>query len=160
MKSFFLGLLGNELYVFACSMLPVIELRGSIPLGAALGLHPVLNYMLSVVGNLLPVPFILLFVRRVLAKLATIPRLSGAVSWLESRAQSRRGRVEKYAIIGLALFVAIPLPGTGAWTGALVAAFAGIRFPRALLSIVAGVLVAGVAVSLVAYGVVAVVGWL
>ena len=71
MKSFFLGLLGNELYVFACSMLPVIELRGSIPLGAALGLHPVLNYMLSVVGNLLPVPFILLLINAVIKWMAT-----------------------------------------------------------------------------------------
>lgn len=160
MKRFFLSLLGEKLYVLLCSLLPVIELRGAIPLGAALGLHPVLNYILSVVGNLLPVPFILLFVRRALLWLGSFERFAPAVAWLERRAEAGRGKVEKFAVMGLALFVAIPLPGTGAWTGALVAALAGMRFSKALISIVVGVLAAGVVVSLVSYGVVAVFEWM
>ena len=160
MKRFFLSLLGEELYVLLCAMLPVIELRGASPLGAALGLHPVLNYILSVVGNLLPVPFILLFVRRALLWLGSFERFAPAVAWLERRAEAGRGKVEKFAVMGLAIFVAIPLPGTGAWTGALVAALAGMRFPKALISIVVGVLAAGVVVSLVSYGVVAVFEWM
>ena len=160
MKRFFLSLLGEKLYVLLCAMLPVIELRGAIPLGAALGLHPVLNYILSVVGNLLPVPFILLFVRRALLWLGSFERFAPAVAWLERRAEAGRGKVEKFAVMGLALFVAIPLPGTGAWTGALVAALAGMRFSKALISIVVGVLAAGVVVSLVSYGVVAVFEWM
>jgi uncharacterized membrane protein len=136
-------------------MIPIIELRGAIPLGAALGLHPVVNYLLAVAGNLLPVPFILLFIRKVLDWMERIPCFEKLVRWLRAKAEKGKGKVEKYAVIGLAIFVGVPLPGTGAWTGSLVAALMGMRFSKAMLSAICGVLAAGVLMSLLSYGVVA-----
>ena len=121
------------LYVFFCSMLPIIELRGSIPIGCALGLPWYLNYIVSVVGNFLPVPFILLFIKKIL-------------QWMKN------DKVTKYATFGLLVFVATPLPGTGAWTGALVAALIGMKFKYAMLSVAIGVLIAGFIMSGVSYG--------
>ena len=157
-EQFFLELVGKELCVFLCSMIPIIELRGAIPLGAALDVHPVLNYLLAVAGNLLPVPFILLFIRKILDWMEKIRCFEKIVKWLRTKAEKGRGKVEKYAVIGLAIFVAIPLPGTGAWTGSLVAALMGMRFPKAMISAIVGVLCAGVIMSLVSYGVVAAFG--
>lgn len=157
-EQFFLELVGKELCVLLCSMLPIIELRGAIPLGAALGLHPVLNYLLAIVGNLLPVPFILLFIRKFLDFLGRFHCFEKVVCWLREKAEKGRGKVEKYAVIGLAVFVAVPLPGTGAWTGSLVAALMGMRISKAMISVICGVLIAGVLMSLLSYGVVAAFG--
>lgn len=135
-------------------MLPIIELRGAIPVGAAMGLPLWSNYLVSVVGNFLPVPFILLFIRYILAWMKTTKHLSKIALWLEEKAQKNTVKVMKYASFGLFLFVAIPLPGTGAWTGALVAALLDMRMKYALPSILLGVLAAGVIMSLASYGVV------
>jgi uncharacterized membrane protein len=146
------------LTVLGISMVPLIELRGAIPFGAGCGLRFVPTYLLSVLGNMLPVPIILLLVKIVLdfmKKKSILPRL---VNWLENKAQKGAKRIEKHATVGLFLFVAIPLPGTGAWTGSLVAALMGMRFPKAVISAVVGVLAAGVIMSLLSYGVVAAFG--
>ena len=155
-SDFFLQTLGRRWCVFLCSLLPVIELRGAIPLGAGFGLHPVETYLLAVAGNLLPVPFLLLLLRWILAGMKRIPGLRRIALYLETKAQKNRMKVEKYAFWGLFLFVAIPLPGTGAWTGSLVAALMRMRFPKALLSVIAGVMTAGLIMSLISYGVAAV----
>lgn len=157
-EQFFLELVGPQWCVFLCAMIPIIELRGAIPLGAALDLHPLWNYLLSVTGNLLPVPFILLFIRQILDWMERVPCFEKLVRWLRAKAEKGRGKVEKYAVVGLAVFVAIPLPGTGAWTGSLVAALMGMRFSKAMISVIAGVLAAGVVMSLLSYGVVAAFG--
>ena len=157
-EQFFLELVGKDLCVFLCAMIPIIELRGAIPLGAALDLHPLWNYLLSVTGNLLPVPFILLFIRQILDWMERLPCFEKLVRWLRAKAEKGRGKVEKYAVVGLAVFVAVPLPGTGAWTGSLVAALMGMRFSKAMISVIAGVLAAGVVMSLLSYGVVAAFG--
>ncbi len=157
-EQFFLELVGREWCVFLCSMIPIIELRGAIPLGAALDVPPLLNYVLAVVGNLLPVPFILLFIGKILDGMERIRCFEKMVKWLRAKAEKGRGKVEKYAVIGLAIFVGIPLPGTGAWTGSLVAALMGMRFSKAMISAVCGVLVAGIIMSLLSYGVVAAFG--
>ena len=157
-EQFFLELVGREWCVFLCAMIPIIELRGAIPLGAALNLHPLLNYILAITGNLLPVPFILLFIGKILDWMERIPCFCGVVRWLRDKAEKGRGKVEKYAVIGLAVFVAIPFPGTGAWTGSLVAALMGMRFSKAMISAICGVLTAGIVVSLLSYGVVAAFG--
>ena len=127
-EQFFLETVGRELCVFFCSILPIIELRGAIPLGAGLGLHWLECFILSVVGNLLPIPFILLFMRWILRMMKKVKGLCKIALWLEEKAEKSRGKIEKYAFWGLVLFVAIPLPGTGAWTGSLVAAVTGMRF--------------------------------
>ena len=145
-------MLRHYLYVFICSMAPLIELRGSIIIGAGLDLPWVPTYLVSVIGNMLPVPFILLFIRRILAWMHTTPHLHGIAEWLEKKAHSKSDQVLRFASVGLALFVAIPLPGTGAWTGALIAALLDMRMKYSLPSIFAGVLAAGLIVSGVSYG--------
>lgn len=155
-KNFFLNTVGRHLCVFFCSMIPVIELRGSIPLGAGLGLPFWQNYLLSVLGNMIPVPFILLFIGSVIKwmkKLKHPAFLSKFALWLERKVEKNRAKIEKYSFWGLFLFVAIPLPGTGAWTGSLVAGVIGVKFPKAVLSVLLGVLTAGVIMTLISYGV-------
>ena len=146
-------MLKKALYVFLISMVPIIELRGAIPVGAALQMPWWLTFLVAVVGNLLPVPFILFFVEKVLQFMKAhriFPRL---VNWLEEKAQKGIHKVEKHALLGLMLFVAIPLPGTGAWTGSLVASLFHLDRRFSMISILCGVLVAGVLVTLISYGV-------
>lgn len=154
-EQFFLDTVGREWCVFFCSMLPVIELRGAIPLGAGLGLPMWQTFFISVIGNLVPVPFILLLMNWLLQLMKKVKWLEKLATKLEAKAEKSREKVNRYAFWGLALFVAIPLPGTGAWTGSLVASVTGMRFWRSVLSITVGVLVAGVIMSAAAYGVVA-----
>ena len=142
--------LKNYLWVFFLSMVPVLELRAAIPIGATLGLEWVANYLICVIGNMIPVPIILLFVRHVLEWMKKIPRLDKIALWVENKAQ----KVQKYASLGLLIFVALPLPGTGAWTGALVAAMLDMRMKYAIPSIFCGVLIAGLIMSLASYGLV------
>ncbi len=138
---------------FLVAMVPVVELRGAIPFGVVRGLNLWTAIIASVLGNLVPVPFIILFIRRIFAWMrAHMPKLDGLVTRMEKKAEKNRAAVEKYAFWGLAILVAIPLPGTGAWTGALVAAMMEMRLKRAFPAIVIGVVIAGVIVSIVTYG--------
>ena len=165
---FFSGL-PRELYVFVISMLPIIELRGSIPVGAAIGLPFYINYPLSVLGNLLPVPFILLFIPKFLDFLARFKPFWPMVNWLRRKAEKNKDRVlvdgeesagdEKCVMshrvfLALMIFVAIPLPGTGAWTGALVASLFNLPKRYSLLATTLGVMISGAIMSLASYGVV------
>ncbi|MBQ7301097.1 MAG: small multi-drug export protein [Clostridia bacterium] len=141
------------LYTFFISMLPIIELRGAIPVGAASGLPWYINYLLCCVGNMLPVPVILFFVEYVLNFMKQVKHLDRIAYWVEEKAEKYKGQVTKYATWGLLLFVAVPLPGTGAWTGSLVAAFIKMKKKTAFFSVLGGVLIAGVIVTLISYGV-------
>ena len=141
------------LLTFLVAMVPVVELRGAIPFGVVRGLNLWTAIIASVLGNLVPVPFIILFIRRIFAWMrAHMPKLDGLVTRMEKKAEKNRAAVEKYAFWGLAILVAIPLPGTGAWTGALVAAMMEMRLKRAFPAVVIGVVIAGVIVSVVTYG--------
>ena len=142
----------DVLKVFGMSMLPVFELRGSIVVGAAMDLPWWLNYIGSGGGNLLPVPFILLFIRGILHWMKGVKGLCKIALWLEKKAQKHSVKVMKYATFGLFLFVAIPIPGTGAWTGALVASLFDMRMKYSLFSIACGVLCAGVIMICASYG--------
>ena len=142
----------DYLYVFFCSMVPLIELRGAIPIGAALGLPWIPTFLISIVGNMLPVPFILLFIRKILAWMHTVSHFKKIAEWLEKKAHSKSDQVLRYASCGLALFVGIPLPGTGAWTGALIAALLDMRMKYSLPSIFAGVMLAAFIMSGISYG--------
>ena len=153
---FFGTVTGKALTTFLMAMAPVVELRGAIPYGVAAGLPLWECYWLAVVGNLLPVPVILLLVRRVFAWLRTGKWWGPKIAALERRAHLKGQLVTKYRLAGLVLLVAIPLPGTGAWTGALVAALLDIRMKTALPAITAGVLIAGILVGLITGGVVSV----
>lgn len=141
------------------AMVPVIELRGAIPFGVAAGISVKQALVCAIIGNLLPIPFILLFLRRVFVWMRKISSgFENLVEKLELRAKRKKGIVDKYEIIGLIILVAIPLPGTGAWTGALVATVLDIRMRRALPAITIGVIIAGIVVSVVTYGGFAVFG--
>lgn len=158
--NFFLETVGRELCVLFCSMLPIIELRGAIPMGAAFGLPWWQNYLISVIGNMLPVPVILLFVKSVLNRMAKcrVKLFNKIACKMFEKAEKNREKIEKYAFWGLALFVAIPLPATGAWTGTLVAALFDMKFWKSVLSALVGVMIAGVIMTLISYGAVAAFG--
>lgn len=141
-------------HVFLISMVPLIELRGGILWGAGAGLNIWENAIACIIGNMLPVPFILLFIRKILEWMKTTKKLAGIANWVERKADKNKHRVTKYATWGLLLFVGIPLPGTGAWTGSLVAAMLNMRLKYALPVIFAGVVLAAVIMSLGAYGLV------
>ena len=161
-ESFITDTLGARLGVLLCSMIPIIELRGGIPLGMALGLAWWQSFLFAVIGNMLPVPFILLFINRLIAWMAEsrIGFLNKMGSWLLLRARQNRGKIEKYSFFGVCLFVAVPLPATGAWTGSLAAAVLGLKFWRALFSCFFGVLLAATVVTLISYGTLAALGFL
>ena len=135
--------LSKLLATFIISMIPVIELRGGLPYGIALGLPYHAALIAAILGNMLPVPFIIVYIRKVFAWMRKKSvRLDGLVGKLECKAHLKGRIVHKYSVIGLCLLVAIPLPGTGAWTGALVAAMLDIRLRQAVPTILLGVCIA------------------
>ena len=135
---------GKMLLTMLVSMIPIIELRGGLPFGVAMGLPYYLAFPAAVVGNLIPAPFIIVYIRRIFELMRKyLPRLNGRVDKLETKAHLKGRKVQKYQYLGLWLFVAIPLPGTGAWTGSLAAAFLGMRLKKAMPAVVLGVLTAG-----------------
>ncbi len=140
--------LPRELIVIIIAMLPIFELRGAIPVAINIfGMPWYYALLLALVGNLLPVPLILLFLEAISKWLSRVPVLSRGLTWLFERTRRRSGIIEKYKRIGLMLFVAVPLPATGAWTGSLAAVLLGLGFWPAFLAIVAGVLIAGAIVT-------------
>lgn len=147
----------HYLVVFVISMVPLIELRGAIPYGLALGLDPFLTYALAIVGNCLPVPFILFFIRKILAwmQASRVSFFRKVATFVVEKGQRGFHKVQKYAVFGLFLFVAVPLPGTGAWTGSLIAALLDMRKRYAFPSVFLGVLCAGILMSLITGGVLA-----
>lgn len=153
---------GKLLVTFLISMVPIIELRGAIPVAIlAHQLNPLLAFLVSILGNLLPVPFIIIFIRKIFGFIRKhIPVLNRMVDKLEEKGRSKKATVEKWGFWGLFIFVAIPLPGTGAWTGALIAAMLDMRLKRAFPSIALGVVTAGVVITLlVSLGLAAWVGF-
>lgn len=153
-QEFFLETVGREWCVFFCSMIPIIELRGAIPMGLAMGLPWWQSFIISVLGNMVPVPFILLFINKIIKLMSEskIKIFNKFSNWLLKKVEKNREKIEKYAFWGVALFVAIPLPATGAWTGSLVAAAIDLKFWKAVLSALVGVIIAGVIITFIFYG--------
>ncbi len=145
---------GEFCFTAMVSMIPVAELRLGIPFGVARGLPVWAAYLAAVVGNVLPVPFIVVYIRRIFLWMRRrLPWLNSLVDKLERKAHLKGQTVTKYKYLGLLLFVAIPLPGTGAWTGSLAAAFLDMPLRKALPSIFAGIVIAGFAISILTFGV-------
>lgn len=161
-----------ELWVVLISMVPFIELRGAIPVGCALGLPLFLNYLLAVVGNMVPVPFILLLMPKILEFLAGFKIFVPFVNWMRKKADKHKGKVvgedpssssdgeklpklkmTRSIFIALMLFVAIPLPGTGAWCGSLVASLFNVQKRYSILAVFLGVVLSGIIMSLASYGI-------
>lgn len=135
-------------------MMPILEIRGAIPVGVASGLDPWLAFAVGFVGNMLPIPILILLTRKIIEWLKKHNVLVKLTAWLENKGSKGAQKVQKYSFWGLFILVAIPLPGTGAWTGALVASLLDMRLKRALPAIAMGVAVAGLIVLLVTYGVI------
>ena len=149
---------GNLLMTFLISMGPVLELRGAIPLGVLNGLDIRAALAAAIIGNMVPVPFIIIFIRKIFKWMQEkSERLARLVKKFEDKADAKKAKVLKYEFWGLMILVAIPLPGTGAWTGALVAAMLDMQLKRAFPAIFVGVIVAGIIVTIATYGVTALV---
>ena len=159
-KTFFLETVGEELCVFFCSLLPIIECRGAIPLGFALGLPWWQTFLLSAAGNLLPVPFILIFIRAVLNYLtkSRVKFFARVGNWLENKVEKHKEKIEKYSYLGIMIFVAVPFPGTGAWTGTLIASVLKLDPKKSFLAALAGVLIACTVMTLLSYSVATLAG--
>ena len=136
------------------AMMPILEIRGAIPVGVASGLDPWLAFAVGFVGNMLPIPILILLTRKIIEWLKKHNVLVKLTAWLEKKGSKGAQKVQKYSFWGLFILVAIPLPGTGAWTGALVASLLDMRLKRALPAIAMGVAAAGLIVLLVTYGVI------
>jgi len=149
---------GEFLLTMLISMIPVAELRVGVPAGVAMGLPIPLALLAGVLGNMIPVPFVILFIRQIFKWIRVhIPKLGGMIDRLEERtyAKIENKNLVRYEAWGLLLFVAIPLPGTGAWTGSLVAALLDLRLKNAVPVIFVGVVIAGVIITGLTYGVTA-----
>ena len=141
----------KELIIFIISMLPILELRGGIIASALLNVDIVRATVVCFIGNLLPIPFILLLITPVFSWMKKTRFFRPIVEKLEAKSMSKSEKIQKYEFIGLMLFVGIPLPGTGAWTGALIAALLGIKFKKALLAILCGLFLALIIMNTVSY---------
>ncbi len=150
----------KELWAFLISMLPIVEIRGALPVALASGVNPGLAFPLTIIGNMIPVPFILLFIRPVFNYLKKIEWVHEKIVKLEEKAISKSDKIQKYNVIGLILFVGIPLPGTGAWTGALIAALLDMRLKIAIPAIFAGVILASVIVGAISLGGLSFLSWM
>ena len=157
-RTFFLETVGKELCVFFCSMIPIIELRGAVPMGAVFGMPWWQTYILSVLGNMVPVPFILLLIKKMIQwmSVSKVKFFNKIANFLLRKVEKRRAGIEKYSFWGVCLFVAVPLPVTGAWTGSLVAAMIDMKFWKAFLSCLFGVMISGVIMTVISYGVAAI----
>lgn len=142
-----------ELVTFIVSLFPILECRGGIIVGRLLGLPLMSTIIASVIGNILPIPFILLFIKKIFKWLKLTKLMGPIVTKLEEKAMKKSNALEKGEFIGLLLFVGIPLPGTGAWTGALIASLLGIDIKKASVAILIGIAMATTIVSLIMYGI-------
>lgn len=140
-------------FTFLISLTPILELGGAIPYALAHGIEPLWALVISVFENLLPTPFIILLIRKIFAFLKTYPRISDLILRLEKRAHLKGRIIQRYRLYGLAILVAVPLPGTGAWTGALVAGLLDIQLRKALPAIFVGLVIAGVIILILSLGV-------
>ncbi len=147
---FFNTVMPKELTVLLISMMPILELRGGMIAAALLNVDRLQAFAICLVGTLLPIPFILLFLKQILNWMRNT-RLVKLVRKLEEKAEKKSQKVNKYKMFGMYVFVAIPLPGTGAWTGALVATFLDMPFKNSMLSIALGSVTANVIMSLLSY---------
>ncbi len=148
---------GREILVFIISLMPILELRGGLLAAALLGLEPLPSYIISIVGNVLPIPFILLLITKILAwmKNSKVKFFNKIANWLDEKVEKNKGQIEKYGYWGLLIFVGIPLPGTGAWTGTLIASVLNMDKKKTFVTVLGGVVMASIIMMILSFGVVA-----
>ena len=142
---------GKEILVFIISLMPILELIAA----ALLGLSPLKSYIICMIGNILPVPFILLLINKILSWMRTSRHFSKIANWLDKKVEKHKGQIEKYGYLGVILFVGIPLPGTGAWTGSLIASVLEMDKKKTFISVCIGVLMASIIMMILSFGVIA-----
>ena len=147
---------GKELIVFIISLCPILEMRGGLLAASLLGVEPLRACVISFIGNILPVPVILLFVTIVLDFMrdCNIKWMNNVSTWVRKKADKHKGPFEKYGYLGLILFVGIPIPGTGAWTGCLIASLLGLDKKKSFIASILGVILAGIIMLILSYGVI------
>ena len=153
---FFIELFGGinkELVIFIISLMPILELRGGLLAATLLDVEFVRAAIICILGNVLPIPFVLLFLKYILKILSKWKFTTKIVNWLEKKVHDKREQIDKYGYFGLVLFVGIPLPGTGAWTGALLAVMLDLNRKKSFICILLGVLMAAVIMSILSYGI-------
>ena len=144
--------LNKDLTLLIVSMVPLIELRGGIIAAALLGVPVVRGWLICIIGNMIPIPFILLFINKIFDIMKKWRPTAKIANKLENRAMGKSEKIQRYEFWGLMLFVGVPLPGTGAWTGALIASLLRIKLKKAVPAIICGILLASVIMLVVSYG--------
>lgn len=143
----------REIIVFIISMIPILELRGGILLAAAFNLNPVISFIICLIGNIIVIPIALFLLEKIFILLRKIAFFDHFITWFEKKCLSKRSQLDKYGYFGLFLFVGIPLPGTGVWTGCFLASLLGMDKKKSFLSAMAGVLLAGGIMMLLSFGI-------
>lgn len=143
---------GKELIIFIISLMPILELRGGLIAATLLGLDGVTSFIICFIGNIIPIPFILWFITPIFNRMKKTKRLKKLVDKLEKKAMAKKDQIEKLQYLGLLLFVGIPLPGTGAWTGSLIASLLDMNKKKALIAAILGVVMAGIIMMILSYG--------
>ena len=145
--------LGKSITIFILSLLPIIELRGGLIAATLLGVSFFKAFIICFIGNILPVTFILWFIRKILDWMRNVKLFKKIVKWIDRKVENKKSQIEKYGFLGIVLFVGIPLPGTGAWTGSLIAAMLDMDKKKSFIAVLIGVLVAGIIMSIISYGI-------
>ena len=146
---------GKEILVFIISLMPILELRGGLIAAALLGLSPLKSYIICMIGNILPVPFILLLINKILSWMRTSTHFNKIADWLDKKVEKHKGQIEKFGYLGVILFVGVPLPGTGAWTGSLIASVLEMNKKKTFLAVCVGVVMASIIMMLFSFGFIA-----
>ena len=160
--NFIVGIFGSvatmpfikEIIVFIISMCPILELRGGLIAASLLNMDPVVSYIICIIGNIIPIPLILWLINKILnfMRNSKIDKINGIAKWLDKKVDKHKGQIEKYGYLGLVLFVGIPLPGTGAWTGCLIASVLEMDRKKSFIAALVGVFIASVIMMLLSFG--------
>ena len=153
---FFIGLFGGlskEFIIFIISLMPILELRGGLLAATLLHVEFIKALIICIIGNILPIPIILIFLEKILDLFRKWKPTKKVVSWLEKKVDNKRSQIDKYGYLGLILFVGIPLPGTGAWTGSALAVLLGMDRKKSFFYILLGVILASIIMSIISYGI-------
>ncbi len=144
----------KEIIVFLISLCPILELRGGLIAASLFDMNPVISYIICIIGNILPIPFILWLINKILNRMRNSKgkRLKGIAKWLDKKVDKHKGQIEKFGYLGLVLFVGIPLPGTGAWTGCLIASVLEMDKKKSFLAALAGVFIASIIMMILSFG--------
>lgn len=145
----------KEIIVFIIALCPILELRGGLIAASLLNMNPVISYIICIIGNIIPIPFILWLINKILKHMrySKNKKLNEVACWLDKKVDKHKGQIEKFGYLGLVLFVGIPLPGTGAWTGCLIASVLEMDKKKSFLAAILGVFIASIIMMILSFGI-------